>query len=118
MITITLDKIWESVLYSWLLGLSCGLIYFTIELAPLLASNKRRVGGSPLRIKRSSTKHFIDFIFFLSLGIAFLLLNYAFCDGIISLYSIASLLASFLIAQKILQKIVKTRTMFSKIRKK
>ena len=97
MISVTSDMIFKSVVFSLILGAVSGLIYsvwhvfssFFMEVAFRLLKRQKRAP------RRSFLPNLFDFLFFLSVGIVYILILYAFTDGIFYLISLVSLLVGF-----------------------
>ena len=118
MISLAFNTILELIWFSLVLGFLSGFIYSVIEIVSIYVADKSLIRESKNHVGRTGFfKQIFDFMFFFILGIIFVLLCYAFCDGVISLYSIIFLTSGVLIARKISWKIVKTEAMFGKRRK-
>ena len=98
MITLTFDMAWLGVVYSIILGTVGALFYSFIRILSL--AFKRALRSKIGDCHACEYEFFIgggvlEFIFFLSFGITYILLNYAACDGAFAAYSFLSLIASF-----------------------
>ena len=93
-----------------LLGAFFGVLYRSLNTLFDFLSNLLFLGidavksHSPLsckKIKRNKKhRHILDFLFFLSLGITFILFSYATLDGEIRIYNVLILIISFLIFER------------------
>ena len=117
MIALTFDKICAAVAFSAVLGFLSGALYSIFEIIFSFVRKRLKDSDDQSRAPGSPVQLF-DFVFFVILGVLFILVCYAFCDGVMSLYPPASLIGAFLIAKKILWKIVKTSVMLGKKHKK
>ena len=110
MITLTFDMAWLGVVYSIILGAVGALFYSFIRIMSLAF---KRVLRSKIEDCRACEYEFfivggvLEFIFFLSLGISYILLNYAACDGAFTAYSFLALIASFAFVNSFILYLVK-----------
>ena len=108
MIPLTFDKIWEAILCSGAVGAACSVVYCVINaLLSFRCKQARFREELSDRSDRSIIAQTFDFAFFSVVGLMLLLIGYAFCDGVISLYPTASFLATFILARKFLSKLTK-----------
>lgn len=109
MISVTFDMIFKSVVFSLLLGAVSGLIYsvlhvfssFFTGVAFRLFKKKKRT------LRRSFLSNLFDFLFFLSVGTAYILVLYASTDGVFYLISLVSLSVGFGVVSSIVSSLPK-----------
>ena len=97
MISVTSDMIFRSVLYSLILGALSGLMYtlavyvFRLLFRMLVRRDFCEINHMSIRIFRNTA----DFIFSFSIGVLYLLVLYAFTDGVFNLVSLTALFVGF-----------------------
>ena len=113
MIAITFEMTVRTVLLSSFLGIVSGLLYTLIyTLIHLSISFIQRISASDdSRDKGIDIKftNIIDFLFFIMLGILYVLVNYATCDGTILIYPIAFLAVFFILSHLFFKKMIGVR---------
>ena len=113
MIAITFEMAVRTVLLSSFLGIVSGVLYTLVyALIDLFISFVKRISGSDYsRDKGTDIKfsNIIDFLFFIMLGILYVLVNYVTCDGTILIYPIVFLVVFFMLSHLFLRKILRAR---------
>lgn len=108
MITLTFEMVRNSISVSFLFGLICGLCY---SVAVNIRSRVRRLlagGKSEADLPNRRVRfNFLEFVFFLLVGLVFILINYTFCDGVFTLYTLISFISAFVFTRSVLVGIFK-----------
>lgn len=112
MISVSSLMTFGAIVLSAVLGISFGAFYSMIML--ILGSvkrlSKRTASETEKAVKIISLTHnILDFLFVISLGIAYMLLSYACTDGDVSLYSLCSLLLGFFGGKGLFQLIARSK---------
>ena len=118
MIVLTFDKILDALASTAVLGFFGGVIYSVIEMLFLYSDKSCSISIKGANAGRGVIRQIWDLAFFTLLGVSFILICYAFCDGIVSLYPALSLVLIFSVVRKVMIKIVKTSIAFGKKHKK
>ena len=118
MISVTYEMILKSVLLSAIAGTIAGVLYFVFDLMLALFT------GIPKHLRHnkktdestSAKQHNVfDFLFTLSIGVAYFLLSYVTVDGAFEIYSIITVFAAFFISRQLMRKaFVKLTVQFKK----
>ena len=109
MISVTTDMILKSVLFSLLLGAVFGGIYsfFKANFQFFKGLFCRLFNRSNIIEKRSVFGEIFDFFFALTVGAAYLLILYAFTDGVFYPISLVAMLLGFNLVARILTALLK-----------
>ena len=107
MISVSSDMIFRAVVFSLLLGLLNGSVYIIFRLiSALFRSGIRHALKRDKSTKRAREySNIFDFVFTFSVGIEYILLIYAFTDGVIYFVSLLTLLMGFFASKTVLSKI-------------
>lgn len=102
----------RSVAVSVLFGFVFGILYSLFKVASVLIIYllRKALRLPSIRVKRSTLfQNFFDCTFVVVIGISYIVLSYILLDGVFDIYSIISLVASFLLTTKVFASILRTK---------
>ena len=112
MITVSFEMLCSSVLISFIFGVICALIYSAIPCALKIAIRficRRRMDTESAVSRPHAHFDVIDFLFVLFVGIVFIFINYAFVDGVLTLYPLFSFALAFVLVDRLADRVSKKR---------
>ena len=111
MISVTTDMIFRAVVASSILGVISGIIHALLRAISsfFVALFLRLLKGKIKSFKQGVFSNMFDFIFVFAVGVAYVLILYAFTDGVFYLITLAALFMSFFAVNSIVLSISKMR---------
>lgn len=105
MISISSKMVLKSVLASMLLGAIFAICYTVLLTIGMLAKGlilRKKISENASCSKAKTLTNVIELLSTLTVGVSYLLLSYVLLDGVLEIYSLLSLIASFFLVRKAL----------------